>query len=158
MAAAGTVAVLLPGAFYILGRRVPPIDLPRRRGVPMAVATDCNPGTSPVTCRCSDAEHGVHAFRLTPEEALAGVTMHAARALGLEREVGTVSAGKAADLSSGGSSGRRSSPTGFGRQMTLQRVQCAGRTCRGRTSDRTSGRTCSNRIRGEAGRAAAAHP
>ena len=99
MARAGMVAVLLPGAFYALReRKKPPVDLLRRYGVPMAVATDCNPGTSPVLSPTLMLSMACTLFGLTPEEALAGMTVHAAKALGLEREVGTVSTGKAADL------------------------------------------------------------
>jgi imidazolonepropionase len=84
MARAGTVAVLLPGAFYFLREtRLPPIELLRRHGVPMAVATDCNPGTSPCTSLLLMLNMACTLFRLTPEEALAGATGHAARALGL---------------------------------------------------------------------------
>jgi imidazolonepropionase len=99
MARAGMVAVLLPGAFYALKEtRRPPVDLLRRHGVPMAVATDCNPGTSPVLSPTLMLSMACTLFGLTPEEALAGMTVHAAKALGLENEVGTVSTGKAADL------------------------------------------------------------
>ncbi len=84
MARAGTVAVLLPGAFYFLREtRLPPIELLRRHGVPMAVSTDCNPGTSPCTSLLLMLNMACTLFRLTPEEALAGATRHAARALGL---------------------------------------------------------------------------
>jgi len=99
MASAGMVAVLLPGAFYALREtRKPPVDLLRRHGVAMAVATDCNPGTSPVLSPTLMLSMACTLFGLTPEEALAGMTVHAARALGLEREIGTVAPGKAADL------------------------------------------------------------
>ncbi|HLL30951.1 MAG TPA: imidazolonepropionase [Allosphingosinicella sp.] len=99
MARAGMVAVLLPGAFYALREtRRPPVDLLRRHGVRMAVATDCNPGTSPVLSATLMLSMACTLFGLTPEEALAGITVHAATALGLEKEVGTVSTGKAADL------------------------------------------------------------
>jgi len=99
MAAAGMVAVLLPGAFYALSEtKKPPVDLLRRHKVPMAVATDCNPGTSPVLSPTLMLSMACTFFRLTPEEALAGMTREAARALGLQEEVGTVTAGKAADL------------------------------------------------------------
>ncbi|HEY6916829.1 MAG TPA: imidazolonepropionase [Allosphingosinicella sp.] len=99
MAEAGMVAVLLPGAFYALREtKAPPIDLLRKYKVPMAVATDCNPGTSPVLSPSLMLNMACTLFRLTPEEALAGMTVHAARALGLQDEIGTVSAGKAADL------------------------------------------------------------
>jgi imidazolonepropionase len=99
MAAAGMVAVLLPGAFYALREtRRPPVELLRRHKVPMAIATDCNPGTSPVLSPTLMMSMACTLFGLTPEEALAGMTRHAARALGLEDEIGTISAGKAADL------------------------------------------------------------
>jgi imidazolonepropionase len=99
MAEAGMVAVLLPGAFYALKEtRKPPVDLLRRHGVPMAVATDCNPGTSPVTSPGLMLSMACTLFGLTPEEALAGMTREGARALGLQDEIGTLAAGKAADL------------------------------------------------------------
>lgn len=99
MAGAGTVAVLLPGAFYTLReKQAPPVDLFRRHGVPIAIATDCNPGSSPATSLLLMLNMAATLFRLTPEEALAGVTRNAARALGLEAEIGTLEAGKRADL------------------------------------------------------------
>ena len=99
MAQAGTVAVLLPGAFYALREtRKPPVDLLRRHRVPMAVATDANPGTSPVLAATLMLSMACTLFGLTPEEALAGMTVNAARALGLAAETGTVSVGKTADL------------------------------------------------------------
>lgn len=99
MARAGTVAVMLPGAFYFLrDTRVPPIDLFRRHGVPMAVATDCNPGSSPTTHLPLMMNMACTLFRMTPAEALLGVTRHAARALGLADTHGTVELGKVADL------------------------------------------------------------
>ncbi len=99
MAAAGTVAVLLPGAFYTLReKQAPPVDLLRGHGVPIAIATDCNPGTSPVTSLLLMLNMAATLFRLTPEEALAGVTRNAARALGLDSELGTLEVGKRADL------------------------------------------------------------
>jgi imidazolonepropionase len=99
MARAGTAAVLLPGAFYALKEtRKPPIDLLRRYGVAMAVATDCNPGTSPVLSPTMMMSMACTLFGLTPEEALAGMTRAGAKALGLQDECGTISAGKAADL------------------------------------------------------------
>lgn len=98
MAAAGTVAVLLPGAFYALRETtLPPIDLLRKHGVSMAVATDCNPGTSPLLSLRLAAGMGCTLFRLTPEEALRGVTVNAARALGLA-DRGTLAVGQRADL------------------------------------------------------------
>jgi imidazolonepropionase len=99
MAAAGMVAVLLPGAFYALKEtKRPPVDLLRRHGVPMAVATDCNPGTSPVLSPTLMMSMACTLFGLTPEEAVTGMTRNAARALGLQDEIGTISPGKAADL------------------------------------------------------------
>ncbi len=98
MARAGTVAVLLPGAFHLLREtQVPPIAAFRAHGVPMAVATDCNPGTSPSTSLPLMLNMACTLFRLTPEEALAGVTRHAARALGLS-DRGTLAVGQRADL------------------------------------------------------------
>jgi imidazolonepropionase len=99
LARAGTVAVLLPGAFYFLREtRVPPVDLLRARGVPMAVATDCNPGSSPLTSVLLAMNMAATLFRLTAEEALAGTTREAARALGLADACGTLEAGKWCDL------------------------------------------------------------
>lgn len=98
LAAAGTVAVLLPGAFYTLGEtRLPPIDALRRHGVPMAVATDWNPGSSPLASLLLAANMACTLFRLTPEEALAGITRNAARALGLA-DRGVIAPGLRADL------------------------------------------------------------
>jgi imidazolonepropionase len=98
MARSGSVAVLLPGAFYFLrDTRVPPVDLLRRHGVPMAVATDCNPGSSPCTSPLLMLNMACTLFRLTPQEALAGVTRNAARALGL-RDRGMLAAGLRADF------------------------------------------------------------
>jgi imidazolonepropionase len=98
MANAGTVAVLLPGAFYFLREtKVPPVDLLRRKGVPIAIATDCNPGSSPCTSLLLMLNMACTLFRLTPEEALAGVTRHAASALGLS-DRGVLAAGKRADF------------------------------------------------------------
>ena len=99
MAHSDMVAVLLPGAFYALKEtRKPPVELLRRYRVPMAVATDCNPGTSPVLSPGLMMGMACTLFGLTPEEALAGMTRNAAKALGLQDEVGTISPGKAADL------------------------------------------------------------
>ena len=99
MAAAGMVAVLLPGAFYALSEtKKPPVDLLRKHKVPMAVATDCNPGTSPVLSPTLMLNMACTLFRLTPDEALAGMTREGARALGLQDEIGTIAIGKAADL------------------------------------------------------------
>lgn len=99
MARANMVAVLLPGAFYALKEtHKPPVDMLRRHNVPMAVATDCNPGTSPVLSPTLMLSMACTLFGLTPEEALAGMTRNAARALGRERELGTIATGKFADL------------------------------------------------------------
>ena len=99
MAKAGTVAVVLPGAFYFLREtQKPPIDLLRQHGVPIALATDANPGSSPLTSPLLVLNMACTLFRLTPEEALAGLTRHAAQALGLQDEIGTLEAGKACDL------------------------------------------------------------
>ena len=98
MAAAGSVAVLLPGAFYFLREtRLPPIALLREQGVPMAISTDSNPGSSPCTSLLLMLNMACTLFRLTPEEALAGVTRHAAAALGLA-DRGVLAAGKRADF------------------------------------------------------------
>lgn len=98
MARAGTVAVILPGAFYTLREtQAPPIDLLRRHEVPMALATDLNPGTSPLNSILLTMNMGCTLFRMTPEEALRGATQHAARALGLG-DTGTIAAGQQADL------------------------------------------------------------
>lgn len=99
MARAGTVAVLLPGAFYFMrDTRAPPVEALRRAGVPMAIATDCNPGTAPLTSLLLAMNMGATLFRLTVEECLAGVTREAARALGMLERVGTLEVGKWCDL------------------------------------------------------------
>ena len=99
MAAAGTVAVLLPGAFYFLREtKLPPIDAMRRHGTAMAIASDSNPGSSPAGSLLLMLNMACTLFRLTPEEALAGATRHAARALGIAGDYGTLEPGKAADL------------------------------------------------------------
>ncbi len=98
MAAAGTTAVILPGAFYTLREnQVPPIECLRAYAVPMALSTDCNPGSSPMTSLLLCMNMACTLFRMTPEEALLGVTANAARALGLH-DCGTVAAGQRADL------------------------------------------------------------
>lgn len=98
MAAAGTVAVLLPGAFYTLREtQAPPIDLLREHGVAMAVATDCNPGSAPMTSLLLAMNMACTFFRMTPEEVLSGVTVNAARALGIS-DCGRIAAGCRADL------------------------------------------------------------
>jgi imidazolonepropionase len=99
MARAGTVAVLLPGAYYFTRETLPPpIAKLRAAGVSMALATDCNPGTSPLTSLLLAMNMGATLFRLTVEECLAGVTREAARALGMQNQVGTLETGKACDL------------------------------------------------------------
>ena len=99
MAAAGTVAVLLPGAYYALQeKRKPPVALLRKHKVPIAVATDCNPGTSPMLSPTLAINMACTLFGLTPEEAVAGMTINAARALGLAHNIGSIAAGKQADL------------------------------------------------------------
>ena len=116
LAEAGTVAVLLPGAFYYLREtQVPPIDLFRAYGVGMALSTDCNPGSSPVTSLLLMLNMACTLFRMTPAEALAGVTREAARALGLQDRIGTLEPGKAADFALWdiGSPGELAYPAGF---------------------------------------------
>lgn len=99
MAAAGTVAVLLPGAFVTLREsQPPPMAALRGHGVPMALATDCNPGTSPVASLRAIMALASSQFRMTPEECLAGVTRVAAEALGLQQQTGTLEVGKRADI------------------------------------------------------------
>jgi imidazolonepropionase len=99
MARAGTVAVLLPGAFYVLReKQLPPVDALRRHRVPIAIATDSNPGTSPITSLLMILNMAATLFRLTVDETIAGVTREAARALGRLDRVGTLEPGKACDL------------------------------------------------------------
>ena len=99
MAAAGTVAVLLPGAYYALQeKKKPPVALLRKHKVPIAIATDCNPGTSPLLSPTLAMNMACTLFGLTPAEAVAGMTINAARALGLAHSVGSIAAGKQADL------------------------------------------------------------
>jgi imidazolonepropionase len=99
MARAGTVAVLLPGAFYTLQEtNKPPVQMLRDHKVPIAVATDCNPGTSPMLSPQLAMNMACTLFGLSPEEAIAGMTINAARALGLASQIGSLAAGKAADL------------------------------------------------------------
>lgn len=99
MAAGGTVAVLLPGAYYALQETLkPPVALLRKHKVPIAVATDCNPGTSPLLSPTLAMNMACTLFGLTPEEAISGMTINAARALGLAHGVGSIAAGKQADL------------------------------------------------------------
>jgi imidazolonepropionase len=99
MAKAGTVAVLLPGAFYFLReKQLPPMDALRRHGVPMALATDNNPGSSPLTSPLLTMNMACTLFRFTPEEALAGFTRAGAKALGMQATHGTLETGKQADF------------------------------------------------------------
>jgi imidazolonepropionase len=99
MAAAGTVAVLLPGAFYFLReKKAPPLDLLRSAGIRIAIASDCNPGTSPVTSPLLVMNMAATLFGLTIEECVAGMTREAARALGHFSEIGSLEAGKRCDL------------------------------------------------------------
>jgi imidazolonepropionase len=99
MAAAKTVAVLLPGAFYFIReRQLPPVEAFRRHGVPIALATDSNPGSSPLTSLLLAMNMGATLFRLTVDECIAGVTREAARALGMSSEIGSLDSGKWCDL------------------------------------------------------------
>ncbi|MFZ1873203.1 MAG: imidazolonepropionase [Chania sp.] len=99
MAASGTVAVLLPGAYYMLREtQCPPVELFRKHGVAIAIASDANPGTSPALSLRLMINMACTLFRLTPEEALAGVTLHAAKALGLQASHGSLETGKVADF------------------------------------------------------------
>ncbi|MDH7799089.1 MULTISPECIES: imidazolonepropionase [unclassified Beijerinckia] len=99
MAQAGTVAVLLPGAYYVLREtQLPPIEAFRRHGTKIAIATDCNPGTSPLTSLLLTMNFGATLFRLTIDELIAGVTREAARALGRLSSIGTLERGKWCDL------------------------------------------------------------
>jgi imidazolonepropionase len=99
LARAGTVAVLLPGAFYTLREtKLPPVESFRRHGTAMALATDCNPGTSPLTSLLLAMNMGATLFRMTVDECVAGVTREAARALGRLGDIGTLEVGKACDL------------------------------------------------------------
>ena len=122
MASHGTVAVLLPGAFYFIReQRVPPIEMFRGAGVPMALATDHNPGSSPCLSLPLMLNMACTLFRMTPREALLGVTRHAARALGLHSSHGTLEAGKVADLAVWDAAGPSDLAYGFGHSR-LQRL------------------------------------
>lgn len=99
LAQANSVAVLLPGAFYFLReQQLPPITALREQGVPIALASDANPGSSPVHSLLLIMNMGCTLFRLTPAEALRGVTLNAARALGMAQEIGSLETGKQADI------------------------------------------------------------
>jgi len=107
----GAVAVLLPGAYYFLREtKLPPIAALREAGVPIALATDCNPGTSPMTSLPLVMNLACTLFRMTPLETLQGVTIHAARALGLQQICGQLVPGMAADLHFGISTGPQTWP------------------------------------------------
>lgn len=99
MAQSGTVGVLLPTAFYVLKEtQLPPIDKMRQQGVSMAISTDCNPGTSPSTSILLAMNMACTLFKLTPEEVLAGTTLNAAKALGLQDSKGKIAIGYDADI------------------------------------------------------------
>jgi imidazolonepropionase len=123
----GTVAVLLPGAYVLLREtQPPPVEAFRRHGVPIAIATDCNPGTSPVTSLLAMLPLAAAAFRLTPAEALAGVTRHAARAVGLEHEIGTLEVGKRAEFALWEVDHPRELTYWLGRNPVVEVVRSAG--------------------------------
>lgn len=126
MAKAGTVAVLLPGAFYSLREtKKPPIEAFRAKGVPMAVATDCNPGTSPCTSLLLMLHMSCIFFGLTPAEALAGVTRNAAKALGLQDQVGRLAPGLRAEMCLWGIDHPRDLACYFGRNPLLRTFRTA---------------------------------
>jgi imidazolonepropionase len=126
MSAAGTVAVLLPGAYYFLREtRLPPVQALREAGVPIAIASDHNPGSSPALSLLLMLSMACTLFRLTPEEALRGVTCHAARALGLQATRGTLAAGKRADFAVWGVEHPSELAYWFGHNPCL-RVVCGG--------------------------------
>jgi len=123
MAEADVAAVLLPGAFYFLREtQLPPIASLRRHGVPMAIATDCNPGTSPSTSLLLMLNMACTLFGLTPSEALAGVTRNAAKALGIGSEVGRLAPGQRADLALWDIAGPAELAYGFGANPCVTRV------------------------------------
>jgi len=125
MARAGTIAVLLPGAFYFLREtKLPPIAALRAAGVPIAIATDHNPGSSPTLSPLLMLNMACTLFRLTPEEALRGMTVHGARALGL-RDRGMLSAGQRADFSLWPHEHPNELAYGFG-QRTVPRIVIGG--------------------------------
>ena len=129
IAEAGTTAVLLPGAFYFLREvQQPPIAMLRHHRVPMALATDCNPGTSPCTSLLLILNMACTLFRLTPAEALAGATRNAAKALGIENEVGELAPDLRADLALWDISQPSELAYAFGANP------CIGRVTRGRAS------------------------
>ena len=127
MAAAGTVAVLLPGAFYFLREtQLPPVDALREAGVPIAIATDHNPGSSPTLSPLLMLNMACTLFKLTPAEALRGLTVNAARALGLHATHGTLEAGKRADLAVWAVEHPRELAYRFGGANPCQRVVSGG--------------------------------
>jgi len=138
LAAAGTVAVLLPGAYYFLKEtRLPPVQALRDHKVPIALASDHNPGSSPVMSFSLVLNMGCVLFGLSPEEALAGVTRHAAAALGLHSEVGTLEIGKRANVALWDTSDPAELCYSIGGDLCLAAVTCPGRTNRtGRTGHR----------------------
>ena len=141
MARHGTVAVLLPGAFYFLREtRSPPVDALREAGVRMAVATDCNPGTSPLTSLLTAMNMACTLFRLTPHEALAGATINAAHALGLQTSVGSLQVGKNADFALVGD-------RTAGRSCVFDRLQSV--SLRGAVGEGASGNASSSRSAAE---------
>jgi imidazolonepropionase len=130
MRTAATVSVLLPGAFYFLREtKLPPIEALRRHGVPIALATDHNPGSSPVYSPLLVLNMACTLFRMTPEEALAGMTCHAARALGMQASHGTLEQGKAADFALWDIASPGELAYAVGANPCVGRVRC-GRTLR----------------------------
>jgi imidazolonepropionase len=130
MRTAATVAVLLPGAFYFLREtKLPPIEALRRHGVPIALATDHNPGSSPVYSPLLVLNMACTLFRMTPEEALAGMTCHAARALGMQASHGTLEQGKVADFALWDIASPGELAYALGANPCVGRVRC-GRTLR----------------------------
>ncbi len=129
MAAAGTVAVLLPGAYYHLrDTKPPPVAALRAAGVPIAIATDHNPGSSPTLSPLLMLNMACTLFRLTPEEALRGFTVHGALALGLDARHGTLEAGKRCDFAVWALAHPRELAYGFGQGRPGRRVVCGGLT------------------------------
>ena len=131
LAAAGTVAVLLPTAYFTLRQTTPPpIASLRSAGVPLAVATDCNPGTSPCTSILLAMSMACTLFGLTPEEALTGATRSAAQALGVLEYVGTIEVGKRADLAFWRISQPAQLCYGAGRQSSVRPLCIDGKNTR----------------------------
>jgi imidazolonepropionase len=125
LADSNTVAVLLPGAFYFLKEtHKPPVAWLRQHGVPMAISTDCNPGTSPVTSLLLMLNMACTFFGLTPEEALVGVTRHAAKALGLDKTHGSLEIGKVADMALWDVNHPEELVYYLGMDLLLERIKC----------------------------------